>query len=159
MDIYHYDPNTGSYIETTQAEVSPLEPGVFLIPAHSTIIEPPEAREGFYRRFVFGVWGYTPIDGDPEEEPTPEPVPIDPLSLPLERLNFWLAAAEAGVSKWSVRDRIAAMPEGVEKKVAIAFFEDAQVYRRHDPLLISMAEAEGIDSEQLDALWTWAVNA
>jgi hypothetical protein len=159
MLIHHYDPITGSYINSSIADESPLEPGVILLPAHATIIEPPEAREGFYRRFVFGIWGYTPIDGPIEEEPTPEPIPIDPLSIPLERLDFWLVAAQAGVSKWSVRDRIAAMPEGVEKNAAIAYFEDAQVYRRDDPLLNAMALAEGITGEQLDTLWTWAVNS
>lgn len=80
-----------------------------------------------------------------------------PLLQPLDRLTFWLTAAAAGVSKWSVRDRIATMPDGSEKNEAIAFFEDAQVYRRNDPLLISMAAAEGISETELDALWIWAL--
>lgn len=93
----------------------------------------------------------------PEPEPEPEPEPVDPLTLPLTRLQFWLTAAEVGVSKWSVRDKIAAMPDGPQKLAAIAFFEDAEVYRRQDPLLIALASAEGIGLVELDALWVWAV--
>jgi hypothetical protein len=86
----------------------------------------------------------------------------DPLAKPLDRLDFWLIAAKAGVSKWSVRDHIAVLPEDTPedfeaKAEAIAWFEEAKQYRRDDPILIAMAEAEGISAEQLDALWVWAV--
>lgn len=92
------------------------------------------------------------------------PAPADPLTQPLDRLRFWLAAASVGVSKWSVRDRIAAMPETtydekVAKDEAIAWFEEAKQYRRDDPLLIQLAAAEGISEAELDALWAWAVQS
>lgn len=92
------------------------------------------------------------------------PAPADPLAEPLDRLRFWLAAASVGVSKWSVRDRIAAMPETtyeekVAKDEAIAWFEEAKQYRRDDPLLIQLAAAEGISEAELDALWAWAVQS
>jgi len=83
--------------------------------------------------------------------------PVDPLTIPLPRLEFWLVAAQANVSKWSIRDRIAAMEEGPEKFEAIAWFEDADRYRREDPILNEMAPAEGITPEQLDALWIWGL--
>ena len=84
---------------------------------------------------------------------TPAPVP------PLPRLTFWLAAAEIGVTKAGIRAHIDAMPEGVEKFQALAYLEEAQVYRRNDPLLIQMAAVEGITEPELDALWTWAAQA
>lgn len=92
------------------------------------------------------------------------PAPADPLAQPLDRLRFWLAAASVGVSKWSVRDRIAAMPdttydEKVAKDEAIAWFEEAKQYRRDDPLLIQLAAAEGISEAELDALWARAVQS
>jgi hypothetical protein len=80
----------------------------------------------------------------------PAPVP------PLPRLTFWLAAAEVGVTKAGIRAHIDAMPEGLEKFQALAYLEEAQVYRREDPLLIQMAAVEGITEPELDALWTWA---
>lgn len=102
-------------------------------------------------------------DATPEEEAeilaaqtASQTEPQDPLSIPLDRLTFWLAAAEVGVSKWSVRDKIALMPPGVERDAAIAWFEEARQYRRNDPLLIQLAAAEGITEPQLDALWVWA---
>jgi hypothetical protein len=85
---------------------------------------------------------------------------IEPVApLPLSRLTFWLAAAEIGVTKAGIRAHIDAMPEGVEKFQALAYLEEAQVYRRNDPLLIQMAAVEGITEPELDALWTWAAQA
>lgn len=91
-----------------------------------------------------------------EAQAASQPQPQDPLSLPLARLTFWLAAAEIGVYKPLVRANIDAMPEGPEKYEAIVWFEEATVYRRNDPLLIQLAAAEGITEPQLDALWVWA---
>lgn len=34
--IYHYHPASGEYTASTQAQMSPLEPGVPPIPAHAT---------------------------------------------------------------------------------------------------------------------------
>lgn len=80
-------------------------------------------------------------------------------ALPLSRLTFWLAAAEIGVTKAGIRAHIDVMPEGVEKFQALAYLEEAQVYRRNDPLLIQMAGAEGITEPELDALWAWAAQS
>ena len=62
-------------------------------------------------------------------------------------------------TKAGIRAHIDAMPEGVAKFQALAYFEEAQVYRRQDPLLIQMAAAEGITETELDALWAWAAQA
>ncbi|WP_159953208.1 hypothetical protein [Rhizobium sp. 18065] len=160
MEVYNYHPETGAYCGATLADESPREPGVFLFPAFSTMTAPPEYREGFVRRFVDGAWGYSP-EAEPATPPTEEPVIPDPLTLPMERLDFWRLAARVQVSKYSVRARLEAMPEEtpeerLTKYDAIAWFEEAKQYRRYDLLLISLAEAEGITSDQLDALWSWA---
>lgn len=80
----------------------------------------------------------------------------DTALRPLNRLDFWLAAAEVGVTIEGVRARVASVTDPIERSRSTAFVEFAEVYRRDDPLLIAMAEAEGITSSQLDALWIWA---
>lgn len=42
MLVYTYNPITGDLVGTSMAEESPLEPGVLLMPAHSTSVSPPE---------------------------------------------------------------------------------------------------------------------
>ena len=50
MKIYNYDDN-GIFINEGIADESPLEPGVFLIPAGSTAVKPLEHKDGFYIKF------------------------------------------------------------------------------------------------------------
>jgi hypothetical protein len=45
MKIYHYHPEYKIYLGSSNADPSPLEPGVFLIPAHATELEPPTCTE------------------------------------------------------------------------------------------------------------------
>ena len=45
MLVYNYDSVLKFYVSTSEADESPLEPGVWLIPAHSTTIEPPFCTE------------------------------------------------------------------------------------------------------------------
>lgn len=56
MIVYDYIPETGEYKGTSEAQESPLEPGVYLIPAHATTIAPPEADAGHVAVFAGGAW-------------------------------------------------------------------------------------------------------
>ena len=49
--IYHYHPASGEYTASTQAQMSPLERDVLLIPAHATTQAPPQA--GAHQAAVF----------------------------------------------------------------------------------------------------------
>jgi hypothetical protein len=71
MNIYNYDTFTGEYIGPSTADESPLEPGVFLIPANSTTIAPPASQDGKTVNFENGVWVLNDIPVPPPE-PTPE---------------------------------------------------------------------------------------
>lgn len=68
MKIYHYHPETLEYISEGQADESPLEPGVFLIPTQATETAPPAAVPGKTRHFEFGAWVLRDIP-----PPTPPP--------------------------------------------------------------------------------------
>lgn len=69
MDIYNYDANTGEYLSSSTAEESPLEPGVFLIPAYATELLPPVPGIGQAVKFISGAWAVVDI---------PQPVPPVP---------------------------------------------------------------------------------
>lgn len=179
--IFHYHALTHEYLGSSLAEPDPLDANRWVLPDSATLIAPGEPSEGFISVFEGDDWDHkqdcrgqtwwteagVPVVieflGDPAASGllsvAPEEPPFDPASFPLSRLTFWLAAAEIGVTKAGIRAHIDAMPEGVAKFQALAYLEEAQVYRRQDPLLIQMAAAEGITETELDALWAWAAQA
>ena len=53
--VYQCD-HTGWYVGPTQAQESPLEPGVFLMPAGCAETAPPDPTAGTWPRFVAGTW-------------------------------------------------------------------------------------------------------
>lgn len=65
--VHLYDPATGQYGGTYEAQESPLEPGVFLTPDASTDVAPPPILDGQWVRFDRGQWVVDTI---------PEPVPV-----------------------------------------------------------------------------------
>ncbi|RKJ80521.1 MULTISPECIES: DUF4376 domain-containing protein [unclassified Pyramidobacter] len=56
MIVYDYKPETGEYVASIEAPESPLEPGVCLLPAHSTTDEPPAAGPGYVAVYRDGAW-------------------------------------------------------------------------------------------------------
>lgn len=77
MKIFHYHPETGVYLGHGLADESPLEPGVWLIPAHATSTQPPEVIDGEQ-----AVWTGETWDIQPTPEPTPEPILLNNPELP-----------------------------------------------------------------------------
>lgn len=80
MEIYHYHPETGEFLAIGEADESPLEPGVFLIPAHATNIQPPQAAYGTWAFFVGGEW-IIKVVAEPPVEPPPTPPTLEDLRL------------------------------------------------------------------------------
>lgn len=56
MKIYNYDSKSGEYICESTADESPLEPSVYLIPAHATVEVPPQAGTGQVARYKDNGW-------------------------------------------------------------------------------------------------------
>lgn len=53
---YNYSPENGEYIGKGEADESPLEPGVYHFPAHSTEIAPPAISDHEVSVFSSGAW-------------------------------------------------------------------------------------------------------
>jgi len=78
MQIYHYN-DEGIYIGSTEATESPLEPGVFLIPAKATAVEVPEYGEDFHARWDGELWD---IELIPPPVVEPDPQPAEDIDVP-----------------------------------------------------------------------------
>ncbi|MGA8787261.1 MAG: hypothetical protein WB542_18195 [Polaromonas sp.] len=64
MKIYHYNEFSGALMADGVADESPLEPGVFLIPAHATAEQPPTPGPGQFAAWNGAAWGL-------KDEPAP----------------------------------------------------------------------------------------
>jgi hypothetical protein len=86
MNIYHYTPDTYIFCAEGVADESPLEPGVFLVPANATTVAPPELGDSEIAVFSDGAWQVETLP--PPPEPEPEPEPTTPVVLtPAEKLE------------------------------------------------------------------------
>jgi hypothetical protein len=163
MQVYNYHPETNVLIGSSAADESPLEKGVFLVPAHATEIAPPEQQEGFVLRFVSGAWGYSPVE-EPEQPPTEEPVPYVPPEISDRQFFHTLAldgliteaealtAVKTGDAPAAFEALIASLPES-ERFSARMLLEGATVFRRDHPLTNAFGTMYGMTSEQIDDLW------
>ncbi len=102
MKYFSYNPQTGELNGSGTADADQMDPGAYLLPAHSTDIEPPAQTEGHALVFSDGEWSDVVdnrgvdywVDGEqftisalgdevPEgastEAPEPEPTPVEEL--------------------------------------------------------------------------------
>lgn len=70
MEIYHYDPQTGIFLGKSKADESPLEPGIFLIPAHATATKVPE-----FSKLQMAIWDGSAWEVQNIQEPDLPPAP------------------------------------------------------------------------------------
>lgn len=87
LRVYKYHPNTGEYVGNDEADPSPLEKEVFLIPANATEVAPPEPKEGKFRKFNGKEWVYEDIPKEVEET-------VDLAQEARERRNWLLASSD-----------------------------------------------------------------
>jgi hypothetical protein len=55
MNIYNYDPITKELLSVEEADISPLEPDVYLFPANSTIVTVPTTELEEYKTLCFNI--------------------------------------------------------------------------------------------------------
>ena len=111
MKIYHYNPDTGIYVGEGVADESPLEPGVWMIPANSVTTAPPSVGENQFVVFNNGAWEVNTVpEPEPEPEPVPEPEPPTPQQLrqwafqqEADPIFFQVQRGEALMSDWLMK--------------------------------------------------------
>jgi hypothetical protein len=92
MKTYNYAPDTGIFYAEGVADESPLEPGVFLIPAHATTLKPPRTTLPKVAVFRDGEWSVEVLPPPPES--APEPTPLAELTAEEKLAQSGLSVAE-----------------------------------------------------------------
>lgn len=102
-NAYSFHPETGVFIGIDFAYESPLEPGVFLLPARATFVEPLQVTEGKQAVWKGDAWEVQDIPvPEPIPEPEPEPLTWDSIRDERNRLLFrsdWTQLADAPLTQ------------------------------------------------------------
>lgn len=110
MRIYRYDRTTGELLPPApgydQAQLSPLEPGQFLIPAFATDIPPPTAADGQRAIWRGKAWELEDIPAAPVPPPAPEPTPTEVRAKLSRAVDAWLNSV---AQQWDYRNIVSAV--------------------------------------------------
>jgi hypothetical protein len=144
----------GYFAGIIEADESPLEPGVFLIPGGAVTVSPPEAGPGSAARWIDGAWQIVPV---PDAPPA-----IDPPTPPTEAelLASWRArtVVSAFQAKEALFDRgLLAAAEAAAVAAGgrtLRAWNTATEYARLSPAIVALAPVIGItDPLDLDELF------
>lgn len=140
----------GYFVAAVSADESPLEPGVFLIPAGAVDAEPPMVPEGKVALRQGESWVFVnPPALLPDQEP---PIQGVPQIVSMRQARLALLSAGLLGSVESVIDGL----ESPQKEAARIEWEYAQEVRRTDPLVLLLAPALNLSEEAIDGLFTRA---
>lgn len=121
--IYHYSPETGELTGADMARESPLEEGVYLIPANATDVEPPTTGENQAVVFSGGLWSLKPdFRGQTwYDTTTRQPVTVSTIGQPDDVLTKLVPTTS--YDKWNgsswVTDGAAQLADAQAAKIAV----------------------------------------
>lgn len=146
MIIYNYDGVNHAYLNSSEADPDPLNPGNFLIPANATEVAPPEAPAGQTPVWQDDHWELVASDSLAPPELMPTPVIADQVQ--------WNAILEVSQitnqidpfidSKFSVP---------LDRAVMRASMRFAQNYYIESPLILDFIAYCNIPIEQFRITW------
>lgn len=82
MKIYHFN-EQGRFVAQGIADESPLEPGVFMLPAMATGVKPPEVGAGYV-----AMWNGADWTIQLDDVPPPPAAPVEPTAAELRRAEI-----------------------------------------------------------------------
>ena len=141
MKIVYQAAHDGRFAGEVVADESPLEPGVYLIPAGCVEVAPPETAEGFFARWSDGEWI---VEAIPEPEPEPEPEPVDPGPATEQKVRFEAGRRIAALGAGYTPEERETWPVQVSEAKAIMADATAPA-----PLLSAIATARGVPIEAM----------
>ena len=136
----------GYFAGAVEADESPLEPGVFLIPGGAIDVPPPNVPQGKVALWQNG-WVFVNPPEPEQEEP-----PLDDVPQVVTRFQARAALHLAGL----LTTVESLMTDPQTDMLARLAWQDAQEFRRQSPTMLSMAATLGLTDAQLDALFTTA---
>lgn len=80
-----------------------------------------------------------------------------PPVKPLTRRQFRLALVANGYNLSDIEALINQIEDVVQRQVTLIEWQDATVFERHSPNLLTMADLLGMDKQTVDALWSQAL--
>ena len=150
--VYQTDAE-GFFIGSVQADPSPLEPGVWLIPGGAVEIAPPALSEGQRAQWVDSKW--TVVDPEPELEPEPDPTPEELLAAERENMLVSPAQMRLTLHRMGLLAQVQAIADADPE--ASIVWEYATVIERNSPLIDALGGDNGFTAEQIDDIFRAAM--
>lgn len=106
--VCQLDPH-GYFVGMTVADESPLEPGVWLMPARAVDVAAPEVTGGYRAKWNGSSFDLVPPPPTPEPEPEPEP----PTQFELDQRRYQKrAAVQSELIAWMAADNMSRVRSG-----------------------------------------------
>lgn len=155
--VYTIDGATGAFIAPLQlgpADLSPLEPGVWLLPADTTDIAPPQPQTSIQHPYWSGTqWE---LRDKPADAPEIETLPDGPPTTCTPAQGYVALYALKSVTKQMLYEAVDQIPDPVQKYIAQIGLEHTSEWRRESATMRAVAQLLSLTEQDLDDLFAYA---